>query len=383
MIRRAIVSTLLAAAFFTATTGPLKQVKALYAHAPWVNDPYDAAVSFAMFFVPILAACCLGRVLLCRTGDELPAARVIDLLRGCRVVLGLIVVTLLAQWAALAAGANSAQRDGGTWAQVAVIAAATVLVARAVADLRRAPVAPLRPSAGRRGVAEPGAVEPGAVEPEAVEPAGRQGVAEPGVAEPGVEEPGVARPAGRPGAAAAAHADWLADAVALGAAHSGRLGPLARPAQAVLAVADRQVAARIRRHPVLAAITCSILFAAVVGGWQALREGYALAAALLTIMLLACGCFALLTAAGGYLGFVRGEKALGKVPRRVLDASVAASATMLAVLAFRDSLWWVVGSSSAVAGTRQFAVLLGVAALTCFGVVLGAETALGSHAVQR
>lgn len=368
MIRRAIVSTLLAAAFFTATTGPLKQVKALYAHAPWVNDPYDAAVSFAMFFVPFLAACCLGRVLLCRTGDELPAARVIDLLRGCRVVLGLIVVTLLAQWAALAAGANSAQRDGGTWAQVAVIAAATVLVARAVADLRRAPVAPLRPSAGRRGVAEP---------------AGRQGVAEPGVAEPGVEEPGVARPAGRPGAAAAAHADWLADAVALGAAHSGRLGPLARPAQAVLAVADRQVAARIRRHPVLAAITCSILFAAVVGGWQALREGYALAAALLTIMLLACGCFALLTAAGGYLGFVRGEKALGKVPRRVLDASVAASATMLAVLAFRDSLWWVVGSSSAVAGTRQFAVLLGVAALTCFGVVLGAETALGSHAVQR
>ena len=144
LIRRAIIATLLAAAVYSVTAGPVKQVKVVYDHAPWVNDPYDAFVSFAMFFVPLLTAGCLARVLLCRRAEPLPVQRVTDLLRGCRVVLGLIVITALAQWAAVAAGANRALWNGATWLQIGFLAVTTVLAAH-----RRGPAAPgSAPAAG-------------------------------------------------------------------------------------------------------------------------------------------------------------------------------------------------------------------------------------------
>ena len=65
-IGRAVFGTLLAAAVSRPSTGPVKQITPLYDHAPWLNDPFDTAVSFAMFFVPFIAACCLARVSLCR-----------------------------------------------------------------------------------------------------------------------------------------------------------------------------------------------------------------------------------------------------------------------------------------------------------------------------
>ena len=148
LIRSAIVATLLAAAVYSVTAGPVKQIKVLYDHAPWLNDPYDVFVSFAMFFVPLLAAGSLARVLLCRRAEPLPVQRVTDLLRGCRVVLGLIVVTSLAQWVAVAAGANRSLWNGATWLQIGFLAVTTVLTARAVVRLRQVPP---RPPAGAPG----------------------------------------------------------------------------------------------------------------------------------------------------------------------------------------------------------------------------------------
>jgi hypothetical protein len=52
-IRRAVFGTLWSAAVFFLFTVPVKQIKPLYGHAPWQNDPYDTLYSFAMFFVPL------------------------------------------------------------------------------------------------------------------------------------------------------------------------------------------------------------------------------------------------------------------------------------------------------------------------------------------
>jgi len=327
LIRRAIIATLLAAAVFSVTAGPVKQIKVLYDHAPWLNDPYDTFVSFAMFFVPLLTVGCLARVLLCRRAEPLSVQRVTDLLRGCRVVLGLIVVTALAEWVAVAAGANRAQWTGATWLQVGFLALTTVLTAIALVRL-----GPIPQRGARRGRASG---------PDA--------------------------------------ADWLADAIVMLGQQSRRLGPLASPARAGLNWIDRHVAAPVRRHPLWAAAAAAAVFGIVTGGIQAIREGYAAGPALLTVSLLGCGMFAFLVAAGGYLGFVRGPSILTGVPRRLLDAGVITCVSLLAALAFRNSLWWVVGSTATAAGLSALTLLLAITALTVFALVLALETVLRSH----
>jgi hypothetical protein len=336
LVRRAILGTLLATAVFSATAGPVKQVGMLYEHAPWLNDPYDTVVSFAMFFVPFTAAGCLARVLLCRRSEALPSARVADLLRGCRVVLGSIVITVLTEWISVASGANRAQWNGATWLQIGILAATTVLSAKALAGLRRV---------GR------------------VTLAGRVPKS------PAVRAAGPATPA----------VDWLADAVALTARYSRWFGRSQAAALRLLAWTDRAVVRRVRRHPVWSAAICAAAFGLLAGGWQALNEGYVAGSAILVITLLWCGAFAFLVGAGGYLGFVRSESALAGVARRLLDASVVTCAGLIVALAFRNSLWWIVGSTAALAGLPQFATLLGIAALTCFCIVFGAETVAGVH----
>lgn len=53
LVGRAAFGTLLAAAVFLVFTGT-KQIKAVYFHAPWSDDPYDTVLSFTMFFVPLV-----------------------------------------------------------------------------------------------------------------------------------------------------------------------------------------------------------------------------------------------------------------------------------------------------------------------------------------
>ena len=147
-IGRAVFGTLLAAAVFSAVTGPVKQIAPLYDHAPWLNDPFDTAVSFAMFFVPFIAACCLARVSLCRRAAPLPVTRVRDLLRGCRVVLAATAVTLLAEWVSVAIGENRGEWNGATWLQVGLLALMTALAIRAAVSLRRVPALSLAKDPG-------------------------------------------------------------------------------------------------------------------------------------------------------------------------------------------------------------------------------------------
>jgi len=57
----------------------------------------------------------------------------------------------------------------------------------------------------------------------------------------------------------------------------------------------------------------------------------------------------------------------------------AACASVPVALAFRDSLWWVVGSAGDQAGFGQLALLVAVLGGAVFLAVLAAETGLALH----
>jgi hypothetical protein len=89
-IRRAVFGTLWTVAVFFVFTAT-KEMKSIYNHAPWLNDPYDTFISFTMFFVPLVAAFLLVQVSLCLRSQPLSVARVVSILRACRVAIGAII----------------------------------------------------------------------------------------------------------------------------------------------------------------------------------------------------------------------------------------------------------------------------------------------------
>jgi hypothetical protein len=324
-VGRAAFATLRAAAAFFLFTVPAKQVKTVYVHAPWLNDPYDTVYSFAMFLVPLAAAFFLLQVSLCLKAEQVPVARVRSILRGCRVGAVIVAATLLSCWISVADGANRSQWTASTTVPlIAALALLTLMLAWAVVALVRVP----RFATGGDG----------------------DGVV-----------------------------DWLGDAVAVASRESRWFGPL-RPAICRLAGwLARTIMPLLRRHPVRGAVLASVIFGAVVGVNQGLREHYYLASTLLTAALLACGMFAFLVTAGSYLGLVRASTPMRGAPRRVVDASVIACVAALIALAFRNSLWWMIGTTAATAGNSQFALLIGAAMTVAFAATLSAESALRTH----
>jgi hypothetical protein len=136
-IGRAIFSTVWAAVVFSIFTGPVKQIKPLYNHAPWSNDPFDAIVPSQCSSFHSSLFCCLARLSPCRRSEPLPNSRVVDLVRRRRVVISAIAVTLLSEWIAVAVRANHAQWDGATGLQVGLLVVMTVLACKAGINLRR------------------------------------------------------------------------------------------------------------------------------------------------------------------------------------------------------------------------------------------------------
>jgi hypothetical protein len=326
LIGRAAFGTLMASAVFFIFTAT-KQIKPIYYHAPWENDPYDTVFSFTMFFVPLIAACFLVQVSLCRKAEPLSITRTVAVLRGCRLAVAAIVVELLTAWVAVAVGANRSQwTTGATGVLVALLILSTIVTGKVIVDLRRAP----RPrSLGRTDNAH--------------------------------------------------GTDWLADVVTVARGESHWLGPLRRPGLIVLAWVDRRFVSEVRRHPLVAAAIASGVFAMTVFGYQGVREGYTLSVTLLAMCLGTCGMFAFLVLAGSYLGVIQSSRPLYGVQRRAVDAGVGGCVAAVASLAFRDSLWWIVGSSPSAAGAGQFAALVGSGALLAFVAVFTVEALLHSH----
>src|SRR5258708_18232541 len=138
VIGRAMYRTLLAAAVFVLFAYGLKAVKPLYLHTPWMNDPDDTFVSFTIFFVLLVAGLSALRIVLCRRSQPLPVQRVRDLLRGSRLVVGTVAITLLAEWVSVAVRANRANWDAVSGLEVGLLLATSVVTARAALAVRRA-----------------------------------------------------------------------------------------------------------------------------------------------------------------------------------------------------------------------------------------------------
>jgi len=319
----ALKLTLFVALAFVIFAVVVKDMRSLNTAAPWSDDPYDAFFSFAIFFVPLVAALSTVRLLLCRPAEPLPLERVVALVRGSRVILGTVGVTLAAAWLSVLVAT-------GTLASVTGRLLVVGLVVETIATL--AAIAALVVATSRLGPIL-----------ESVSP----------------------------------RSDWLSDGVELARGWTVRLGPAAPAAGRLIELADRGIVAGIRRRPFLAAVIAASAFGAFVG-IGALLEGDPSILVLLLFLVGAGGMLAFLVTAGAYLGLVRREtNAARPVPRALIHAVVAAAISLPVAVAFRDSLWWVVGSDAAGAGLDQLAALLIVISVATLLVVALGELLIG------
>jgi hypothetical protein len=319
-LRRPVFATLGAAAAFFAETAPLKETPLLFDHAPWLNDPFDTVISFMIFFVPLIALLCLPRVLLCRRFEPLPSARIRDVLRGCRVVLAGISLTLAAEWISVLIGDNRAQWNWATLLQIALLAMTSAVDLVLIVALRR-------------------------------------------VGLPTVD----------------AGPDCLSDLLTFLARYARRLGPIPRPLQRVLSLGERRLGAVVRRHPILTALGASAVFGAGVGINQAVREGYRTSVTLVVSSLLTSGMFGLLSLAGAYLGLVRSSSPWHGAGRRLIDAAVIASTGILVPFALRYHLWWLMGTTNQAAGLTQLLALCAISGAAIFATTYAVESLLRMH----
>jgi hypothetical protein len=320
---RAMLRTLAAAVVFVAFALASKELDVLYRHVPWSDDPYDAAVSFAIFFVPLMIAVDLVRVLRCRRDEPLPMARVRSVVRGGRVMLAATLITLTGDWISLVLQTNRASWTGITAAVAAVLVVVSAIALKAAFDLHRA-ASPL-PVISREESYDP---------------------------------------------------DWFTDAVALGDRYSAWLGPLAHVARRRIDWVDRHVIAAIRTYPIVAGAVSALAFGVLLALNQLVREGPG-AALWIDVVVGSSGMFAFLTAGATYVGVVRSERPPAGPRRRMIDAAVAGCAAAPTALALRSGLGWVIGSGVDTPG--RVGVLIAVASVVTVAVVFGGETVLHIH----
>lgn len=326
-IRRAIFATLYAVTIFCVFTAT-KEVKPIYNHAPWLNDPYDTVISFTMYFVPFVTAVLMIQVSLCLKSRPLLIPRVVRILRACRLAVGAMLVEVLSAWLSVILGANKSQWSPGvTGVEIGLLLTTSFVASVAGARLLRTPQF-LRSTA--YGVAP--------------------------------DEP-----------------DWIGDAIAVAKRETRWLGSLRPMALRLFVWSDRILLTEVRRRPVTFSAAASAAFGIAVGGWQGLREGYQPLGTLASMALVFCGMFAFILPAGSYLGLVRSANPSSGLRRRSLDASVIASGSAIVALAFRGNLWGLVATNSNAAGPAQFAVLEGGAVLVTFVLALVVESAARVH----
>ncbi|MGW5464167.1 hypothetical protein [Streptomyces sp. NPDC003996] len=112
----AVRASLGVAGVFEALTVLATQDKAVRAASPWQEDPYDVVVSLAQFTVPMLALVIALRLLAWRAPGG--ADRVQQTVRAAGVMVTLIGLTVVFEWAAVIADAPPA--SSGTWASVLI-----------------------------------------------------------------------------------------------------------------------------------------------------------------------------------------------------------------------------------------------------------------------
>jgi hypothetical protein len=340
---RAIVTSLVVSAVFEVALFASKETPAIYNHAPWLNDPYDTAVSFALFCVPLVAIPSALRLLADRADRQVPAdragqadqvcrtaARLADLLRACGVALAVVAATLAVCWAAVAADANRSAWNGATALQVGALALLSAGTLACALGIRRAAAA-LRPGHDSQLAAT-------------------------------VASGSATRPI----------PDWLGDLMSVGRMLAGPAGRAGRPVTGLLNWADSTVLPRVRRHPVCSAAALAILVGLAVTISQSVREGYSAGVAVAFFSIVTSGVFAFAASAGWYLRIVRADRPAG-ASAPMIHATVLAAAAVPVALAFRATLWSLVGTRPQASGLPALCLLLASVALLAFAASLAAE----------
>ncbi len=317
----AAVGALALSLLFVVAAYAAKELRWLYLHAPWQDDPYDAVVSFTIFFVPLTAAVNATRLALCRRDQPLPWERARLIIRGSRFASLLVTLTLGADWISVAT-----RTDPGAWTQVT----AYLIVGLAVISV------------------------PAVIVLVALHRASRL----------------------LPPATDASSDDWLADAAATAAWYARTLGPPGRRWADVAIRLEQRIAAQVRARPLAIASALALAFAGLLVVATAIGEGPG-AGLWIDVVVATSAMFAFAVAAGSHLRLVVPLHPLHGARRRMVDAVVSACAAVPVALALRGSLWWLVGGGSPHPG--QLLELLGVAAACCFVAVLAAETVARSH----
>lgn len=316
---RALLGAALLGAAFTVFAAVTTQDRAVRAHSPWQDDPYDALVSFTQLLVPVMVAAGVARAQLCRRLEPLPAARLDGLVRAARLVVLLVAATAGVDVVAVALGTH---REAWTPVTAAISLAAAALVGAAgVVWLRL------------RAVDVPG---------------------------------------GR-----GAGPDWAADAGALLRAWATSPSPLRAPLRRAARVVDRLVDGWVRPRPVTAAAALALaaggLESAVIG-WREKGFGALLA---FVVVVEVTSVFSALVAANGYLRVLRVDRPLGRVRRLVLVTGTAACFGLSLAVAFRDPLWRLLGLGDGVDTLGQ------LEAVAAAGAVVAALLALPVAAARQ
>jgi hypothetical protein len=105
-----------------------KEIPALYARSPWQDDPYDGAVSFALFFVPPLVVLIAGSAFHCRRETPLASGRARGLWRASAALLAVCGATVGVEWISVLLGTRAAEWDATTLGLTLTLAGVSALV---------------------------------------------------------------------------------------------------------------------------------------------------------------------------------------------------------------------------------------------------------------
>jgi hypothetical protein len=321
---RAVLASLVVAGLFLMYVWSAKEIRALYVHTPWADDPYDAAVSFSFFFVPIVAGLCVLRAAACRASEPLPVRRVRELLLACRLALVVVIATLASEWISVMLGVH---REAWTVVTLGLVAILAVLTALGTAAMVMV-ITALPPTTAPR------------------------------------DEPGPT---------------WWSDLALVLENTSWSVGRIGFIPRRLARFLRGPVARALQGHPLSVIASLSLAFAGGIAVSQAFEEGgLALRPFLLYGVVAGTSMFAFLLVAGWHLHLVDRPAHLSGVQRRGADALVAAAASIPVTLALRGQLRPFLALIPGV-GPEHLIAAGAVSAAVAGVLVLGVETALRTH----
>ena len=122
-----------------------------------------------------------------------------------------------------------------------------------------------------------------------------------------------------------------------------------------------------------AAALIAAAFAVPVTASQAVSESYQARVIVIFFCIVTAGMFAFVSSAGAFLHVARADRAPAGGARRLVHACVLAAAAVPVALAFRATLWSLVGANPQRSGLLALWLVIGCAAAITFALTLGIE----------